>query len=120
MQRDRKIKKQIKKDLSTPKKLDLRTRKRNRAIALIILGLIIGLLFVKCSDDPPKVVQQVEQNISNESNSSIKEEGNGTKEKNSTLNTQDENDEFNTTSDTFFVTSKEFAENKLLEDYRKK
>ncbi|RUM66359.1 MAG: hypothetical protein DSZ06_03260, partial [Sulfurospirillum sp.] len=49
-----------------------------------------------------------------------KEEGNGTKEKNSTLNTQDENDEFNTTSDTFFVTSKEFAENKLLEDYRKK
>jgi len=98
-----------------PKKLDIKTRRRNRVIALVLLGAIIAFFISRCSNS------NEDQTIYVDSNSSVVAK-NSTKEDNSSLEKSTKNEEQNNKFDdaNLLSTNPDIALGKLLEEYRKK
>jgi len=104
-----------------PKKLDIKKRRRNRVIALILLGAITLFFILKCSNsnEDHKIVQRIDQKIVDSNSSAVT--NNSLKEDNSTLIQPDEKDKNSSYKEANLLpTNPDIAIGKLLEEYRKK
>ena len=107
------------------KKLDPKTRRRNRYILFTILGLITAILLSKCTDNQDE--SQKLQSTANDSNSTFIKESTqkaDVKLESSKLTIEKEpqkqNENINLKDAKLFINDKKIAIGKLLESYRKK
>ena len=113
MQKKRKDNRQVK-----PKKLDPKTRRRNRIIAFALLGAMVFFFISKCSDSTDTKMSITDQNSTNSADLEQNKSDNSTLSTSSLNFVKKDKSEFDNAN--LLPSNKELAIGKLLEEYRKK